>query len=140
MIILSQENIKNIFEETNIEHVNIPKKCYSKKGEHIDFGNSFEIDYFPERKQILLIKPIENKIVKNYELKIPVTKLIQNNQSNNYSCSIPGIGILNLTYKILDINTILEMEKYSYIFDFVINLYNLYQLSTQGIFFVLNYY
>ena len=115
----------------NLEH---------REGDHIDFGNSFEIDYFPERKQILLIKPIENKIVKNYELKIPVTKLIQNNQSNNYSCSIPGIGILNLTYKILDINTILEMEKYSYIFDFVINLYNLYQLSTQGICFVLNHY
>ena len=38
MIILSQEKIKNIFEESNIEHVNIPKKCYSKKGEFKEYS------------------------------------------------------------------------------------------------------
>ncbi len=31
---MNYENIKNIYEETSIESVNIPKKCYSKKGKH----------------------------------------------------------------------------------------------------------
>ena len=32
MVNLTQEDIQNSFEETNIEYVGIPKKCYSKKG------------------------------------------------------------------------------------------------------------
>ena len=35
---LNQENIQNIFEETNIEHVSIPRKCYSKKGQHLEYS------------------------------------------------------------------------------------------------------
>lgn len=35
---MNQENIQNIYEETNIEHVSIPRKCYSKKGQHIEYS------------------------------------------------------------------------------------------------------
>ena len=38
VINLNQENIRNIFEETNIEHVSIPRKCYRKKGEHTEYS------------------------------------------------------------------------------------------------------
>lgn len=34
MINLNQENIQDIYEETSIEYVGIPRECYSKKGEH----------------------------------------------------------------------------------------------------------
>ena len=35
---MSQDNIQNNYEETNIEHVSIPRKCYSKKGQHIEYS------------------------------------------------------------------------------------------------------
>lgn len=38
MINLNEENIQDIYEETNIEHVSIPRKCYSKKGQHIEYS------------------------------------------------------------------------------------------------------
>lgn len=38
VINLNQDNIQNIYEETNIEHVSIPRKCYSKKGQNIEYS------------------------------------------------------------------------------------------------------
>ena len=38
MINLNEENIQDIYEETNIEHVSIPRKCYSKKGQHVEYS------------------------------------------------------------------------------------------------------
>ena len=38
MIKLNQENIQNIYEKTDIEHVSIPRKCYSKKGQHVEYS------------------------------------------------------------------------------------------------------
>ncbi|WP_406537204.1 hypothetical protein [Methanobrevibacter sp.] len=35
---MNEENIQDIYEETNIEHVSIPRKCYSKKGQHIEYS------------------------------------------------------------------------------------------------------
>ena len=37
MINLNQDNIQDIYEKTNIEHVSIPRKCYSKKGQHKEY-------------------------------------------------------------------------------------------------------
>ncbi|MBE6495221.1 MAG: hypothetical protein E7Z78_02140 [Methanobrevibacter thaueri] len=31
-------NIEDIYEKTNIEHVSIPRKCYSKKGHHSEYS------------------------------------------------------------------------------------------------------
>lgn len=38
MINLNNEDIQDIYEETNIEHVSIPRKCYSKKGQHVEYS------------------------------------------------------------------------------------------------------
>ena len=38
---MNQNNIQNIFEETHIEHVSIPRKCYSKKGHHVEYSYQF---------------------------------------------------------------------------------------------------
>lgn len=35
---MGQNDIQNNYEETNIEHVSIPRKCYSKKGQHIEYS------------------------------------------------------------------------------------------------------
>ena len=54
------------FSLTIINNANLGIRSYlgdleQNSGENIDFGNSFEIDFFPDRNQILLIKPIINK-------------------------------------------------------------------------------
>ena len=41
---LNQDNIQNIYEETHIEHVSIPRKCYSKKGHHVEYSYQFLSD------------------------------------------------------------------------------------------------
>lgn len=35
---LSQDNIQNIYKETAIEHVSIPRDCYSKKGDFKEYS------------------------------------------------------------------------------------------------------
>lgn len=35
---MNEENIQDIYEKTNIEHVSIPRKCYSKKGQHVEYS------------------------------------------------------------------------------------------------------
>ena len=41
VINLNQENIRDTYEKTNIEHVSIPRKCYSKKGQHKEYSYQF---------------------------------------------------------------------------------------------------
>lgn len=38
---MNQKNIQNIYEETIIDHVSIPRKCYSKKGQHKEYSYQF---------------------------------------------------------------------------------------------------
>lgn len=38
VINLNQENIQDIYEETTIEYVGIPRKCYSKKNQHQSYS------------------------------------------------------------------------------------------------------
>ncbi len=38
---MSQEDIQNIYERTVIDHVSIPRKCYSKKGQHVEYSYQF---------------------------------------------------------------------------------------------------
>ena len=35
---MNQENIQDIYEETNIEYISIPIKCYSKKGQYKEYS------------------------------------------------------------------------------------------------------
>ena len=130
------------FSLTIINNANLGIKSYlgnleQRYGKNIDFGNSLEIDFFPDRKQILLIKPIINKTDANFEFKLTLIKLIQN---NFYEFFHPELGTLKLTYSLLDKNINSQLEQYFSNFKFVIYLYNMTQLCSQGIFFVLNQY
>ena len=146
-IFFSLNNVANpsysySFSLTIINNANLGIRSYlgdleQNSGENIDFGNSFEIDFFPDRKQILLIKPIINKAQINYETNLTVLELIQ---KNHHEALIPNVGLLKLTYKFLNLNQNPELEKYFSNFKFVINLYNINQACSQGIFFVLNHY
>lgn len=35
---MNQENVQNIYEKTEIGHVSIPRKCYSKKGQNLEYS------------------------------------------------------------------------------------------------------
>ena len=128
------------FSFTIINNANLGIKSYlgdleQRSGENIDFGNSFEIDYFPDRNQILIIKPIINKIPSKLEFKLTLKELIQKKSYDFYQ---QEMGMLKLTYSFLDKNINSELEQYFSNFKFVINLYNMNKLCSHGIFFVLN--
>lgn len=38
---MNQKNIQDNYEETIIDHVSIPRKCYSKKGQHKEYSYQF---------------------------------------------------------------------------------------------------
>ena len=38
VINLNQENIQDIYENNSIDHVSIPRKCYSKKGQNLEYS------------------------------------------------------------------------------------------------------
>ena len=61
-------------------------------------------------------------------------------QKKYHDFFIPQIGTLKLTYSFLDKNINAQLEQYFSNFKFTINLYNMNQLCSQGIFFVLNQY
>ena len=110
-----------------------------RKGNNIYFGNSFVIDYFQERQQILLIKPIINKNETDFELRLTVSEFLK---SQFYQNEIPNVGIIELTFAYLDIKVESELEKYFYKFKFEINLINnilnLDGMPTNQIYFVIN--
>jgi len=139
---VANPNLLYSFSLTIINNANLGINSYlgdleQRSGENIDFGNSFEIDFFPDRKQILIIKPIINKNSTNLEFKLTVLDLIQKKYHDFFNSQI---GILKLTYTFLDKNTNSQLEQYYSNFTFTINLYSMNQLCSQGIFFVLNQY
>ena len=119
-----------------VNNANINQRSYlgqleERFGNNIDFGNSFEIDYFEFRTQILYIKPKINGIYLGDELKLTVKELIQ---KKNYEFPLNNIGILKLSYNELDYNRIIQLEKVIAKFSFDITLHNIYEYS-KGIFF-----
>ena len=125
---------------TVVNNANINQRSYlgqleERFGNNIDFGNSFEIDYFEFRTQILYIKPKINGIYLEDELKLTVKELIQ---KKNHEFPLNNIGILKLSYNELDYNRIIQLEKVIAKFSFDITLHNIYEYS-KGIFFVLNH-
>ena len=84
-------NSKKIGNEENLGQLE------NKKGENIDFGNIFQVDYFFEKEQILIIQPIVNG--KNFGEKIRIFfgKIMSLNKI--YSLNIEGIGTLQINKK-----------------------------------------
>ena len=104
-------------------------------GSKIDFGNSFEIDYFYERRQNLIISPIINgaKMESKYsillgDLMMTVNKTIEKN--------IINFGIVKI--KSVDVDN--KREEVSNTFsNFKFNI-SLNNIMTKNIFFVLNHF
>ena len=84
-------NSKKIGNEENLGQLE------NKRGENIDFGNIFQVDYFFEKEQILIIQPIVNG--KNFGEKIRIFfgKIMSLNKI--YSLNIEGIGTLQINKK-----------------------------------------
>ena len=125
---------------TVVNNANINQRSYlgqleERFGNNIDFGNSFEIDYFELRTQILYIKPKINGKSLKPEFNLTVKELIQ---KKNYEFFLIGIGTLKLSYIELDYNRIIHLEKIIAKFSLDITLHNIYE-SSKGIFFVLNH-
>ena len=132
------------FSLTIINNANIGINSYlgvleEREGNNISFGNSFVIDYFPNRQQILIIKPIINKKESNFEIRLTVRELLKN---PFYQFEIPNIGIIELTYAYLDLKVVSELENYYSKFKFEINIFNeifnLNGLSSKKFFFIIN--
>ena len=132
------------FSLTVINNANIGINSYlgaleERQGNNISFGNSFMIDFFPDRQQILVIKPIINKKEIDFELRLTVTELLKN---QFYQYEIPNVGTIELTYAYLDLKAVSELEKYYSKFTFEINIlndiFNIDGLSSNQIYFIIN--
>ena len=139
---VTNPNSLHSFSLTIINNTNIDIKSYLGKleqrtGENIDFGNTFEIDFFPNRRQLLIIKALINNTTIDWKLELTVIELVNN---RFYEKNIPGIGILKLSYCFCDINNIMPLRQNFSNFKFTINLYNMSQICYKGIFFILNQY
>ena len=122
---VTNPNLLYSFSLTVINNTHIGIESYlgeleQRSGENIDFGNSFEIDFFPNRNQLLIIKPLINKTATNFKFQLTVIDLLNNRFYEKY---IPGIGSLKLTYSFSDINSSMPLHQYFSNFKFIINLY-----------------
>ena len=80
---VTNPNSLHSFSLTIINNTNIDIKSYLGKleqrtGENIDFGNTFEIDFFPNRRQLLIIKALINNTTIDWKLELTVIELVNN--------------------------------------------------------------
>ena len=108
-------------------------------GNIIDFGNSVEIDYFYERKQKLILRPIINRNKIGYEYTFMLSELIEN-KNKSLKNDIPNYGTLIINYIKLNNKERKGLEKTFSNFNFNINLFNMHNIDTSNIFFVLSQY
>ena len=108
-------------------------------GNIIHFGNSVEIDYFYERKQKLILRPIVNRNKIGYEYTFMLNDLIEN-MNKSLENNIPNYGTLIISYIKLNKKERKELEKTFSNFKFNINLFNMNNIDTSNIFFVLSQY
>ena len=141
LIDVENKSFSYSFSLTIINNAEIVQRSYlgelePRFGKNIDFGNSFEIDYFQERKQILIIRPKINGSPLKYEITLTVEELIQ---KRNYDINLDKIGSLRLSFVELNYNMVSHLEKFFSKFYFDMNLTNMNNTS-KGIFFILNHY
>jgi uncharacterized protein YegL len=143
-LFFSLTNIENpqlfySFSITIINNITMGIRSYlgnleESKGEDINFGNSFEIDFFPNRIQLLLIKPIVNKSKTSLEFQYNLREIISKNGMEQY---IQGCGLLKIYFNRVNIDTRIILENQYSNFKFNINLYQMSHICSQGVFFIL---
>ena len=134
-------NCSNSLSVTIINNNRIDIKTYlgeldHNKGKNIDFGNSVEIDYFFERKQTIIIRPIVNGIKSIYQYSFLWGDLI-GTLKKRLEKNIPNFGTLIIEYISLKSDEKIELEKTFSNFVFNININN---VNKSHIFFVLNHF
>jgi hypothetical protein len=107
-------------------------------GNNIDFGNSVKIDYFYERKQKLIIRPIVNGNKIGYECSFMLNDLIDNG-NKRLEYYIRDFGNLTIDYVSLKNNN-KKLEKSFSNFQFNINILNIKNITKSNVFFVLYHF
>ena len=109
----------------NNKHIDIPTflgKLENASGERIEFGDSFRIDFFFEREQIIIIEPIIND-KKTGQKKDLVLCTLMTSRDNKLIINIEDIGDLEINYKKLNNQESELINEVSY-FQFSITLNN----------------
>ena len=114
-------------------------KLENSTGEEIEFGNSFQVDFFFEREQKIIIEPIiNNDIIKDQKKEFSLCKLMTR-IDNKLSIDIKDVGILEINYKKKE-NQNNELNNETSIFQFNILLNNgifKTEENLKGMFFVI---
>ena len=109
-------------------------------GENLYFGNSFEIDYFYERQQKIIVRPIINNIRRNLEYSF-ILGDVMNTQNKTHEVTEPKFGTLKINA--LSLKNYKNNKDLSQIFSnfkFNITLVNINTLVTPNLFFVINHF
>ena len=109
-------------------------------GENLYFGNSFEIDYFYERQQKIIVRPIINNIRLNPEYSF-ILRDVMNKQNKTHEVTEPKFGTLKINA--LSLKNYKNNKDLSQIFSnfkFNITLVNINTLVTPNLFFVINHF
>ena len=109
-------------------------------GENLYFGNSFEVDYFYERQQKIIVRPIINNIRLNPEYSF-ILGDVMNTQNKTHEVTEPKFGTLKINA--LSLKNYKNNKDLSQIFSnfkFNITLVNINTLVTPNLFFVINHF
>ena len=87
----------SIINNKDIDNTTFLGSLEERTGNNIVFGNVFQIDYFFEREQILIIEPIVNEEETEQKIEYPLCDLMKNNEYK-LSKNIENIGILQINY------------------------------------------
>ena len=109
-------------------------------GENLYFGNSFEIDYFYERQQKIIVRPIINNKRLNLEYSFILGDVMRT-QNKTHEVTEPAFGTLKINA--LSLNNYKNNIDFSKIisnFKFNITLVNINTLVAPNFFFVINHF
>ena len=88
----------SIINNKRIENIIFLGKLKERTGEHIEFDESFEVDYFFERQQIVIIEPVINGKKTEQKIKFVLCNLMTI-RDNKINIDINNIGILEISYR-----------------------------------------
>jgi len=111
----------------------------NKTGKEIEFGKCFQVDFFFEREQKIIIEPIINNNKIEGKKKEFVLSKLMTSINNKFSIDIEDIGTLEINYKRKE-NQNNELNDETSIFQFIIILNNdIFKKgeSLEGIYFVI---
>ena len=135
----SQHSFKiSIINNKKIGNIEYLGSLENKTGNNIKFGTSFQIDYFFQAEQILIIEPKLNEEETGERIEYPVCNLMKN-EKNIVSIKIKNIGTLQIDYINLKNEDAILRTEISTI-QFGIKLYNTEVFETkklQNVFFII---